>query len=831
MIELRNINKYYQSGTEKIHALKNINLVFPQKGLIFILGPSGCGKSTLLNLLGGLDKADEGEIFIENRAFSSFSKQDLNNYLNSYLGFVFQEYNILKDLNLYENISLPLEIQNVPKKVINEKVKKTIEDVDLKSLDKRRINELSGGQRQRIAIARALIKDPKLIIADEPTGNLDSVTGETIFNLFKKLSQDRLIVIVTHDEESAYKYGDRIVKIDDGAVVEDTLQTNEVQDYEPEQLKLKKAHVPLKISIKLALKNMWHKKFRFLAMALITTLSLVFLSFTIELNGDKIRENVYTSVEADYLYTDIMEKIQLPDNFIKTSVYDKYIGSPLSKNSYHTIKSKIKNLNLHQYSIVNIDVTGSRKYLGNHFFTGDINYIIKYDSSNTYELLAGRTPNSPSSEVDMVNDIKEVMITDYLVEMFNFYEIYPNASLPQDYLNKILNLRDYGNYNIVGIVKTNYEKWTNLSSSHKELDLTEKQNFAFSNDWKSMSAVYMPEEYFNKQRMLPNYTLNLGLYYMDANISQDVNSTNIKRMTLTSETQQIIEGSIGEGWRKVYYTMGAHPTSENQIALPINIARSLFPDISLEDTDLRTLEMNFNNSLNGKKVKIDFSSNGTITNTKEFTICGLLKDGENVELYKDTIEEYFSFLNDESEYVIAELPKSPESAYRLFKTAYKKGYILNVFAYRDDIDSYVVDPFISILSKVGLFVFAIFAIGILWTIISIEIVDSRKEIGIFRSIGLNGMKVSFVFIFQTLVVNIIAWGLSLIGSSFALKIFGQNITDDLGIIKLSMYMLTYRSPIFLIIFLIVITFVAIFIPLYKIMSQKIIDVISERDSL
>ena len=277
--------------------------------------------------------------------------------------------------------------------------------------------------------------------------------------------------------------------------------------------------------------------------------------------------------------------------------------------------------------------------------------------------------------------------------------------------------------------------------------------------------------------------------------------------------------------------MGAHPTSENQIALPINIARSLFPDISLEDTDLRTLEMNFNNSLNGKKVKIDFSSNGTITNTKEFTICGLLKDGENVELYKDTIEEYFSFLNDESEYVIAELPKSPESAYRLFKTAYKKGYILNVFAYRDDIDSYVVDPFISILSKVGLFVFAIFAIGILWTIISIEIVDSRKEIGIFRSIGLNGMKVSFVFIFQTLVVNIIAWGLSLIGSSFALKIFGQNITDDLGIIKLSMYMLTYRSPIFLIIFLIVITFVAIFIPLYKIMSQKIIDVISERDSL
>ena len=831
MIKLENINKYYQSGTEKIHALKNINLVFPKKGLIFILGPSGCGKSTLLNLLGGLDKADEGDIYIEDKPLSKFSKQDLNNYLNSYLGFVFQEYNILKDLNLYENISLPLEIQNVPKKVIAEKVKQTIEDVDLKNLDKRRINELSGGQRQRIAIARALIKDPKLIIADEPTGNLDSVTGETIFNLFKKLSQDRLIIIVTHDEESAYKYGDRIVRIDDGAVADDVIQTNEIQDYTPEKLKLKKAHIPLRISVKLALKNMWHKKFRFLAMALITTLSLVFLSFTIELNGDKIRENVYTSVEAEYLYTDILEKIELPDSFIKTSVYDKYIGAPLTKNSYQEIKSKINDLNLHQYSVVNIDVTGARKYLGNYFFTGDINYIIKFDPTNSYELIAGRTPNGPSDEFDIKNDFKEVMITDYLVEMFNFYGIYPSAVLPQDYLNKTINLKEYENYKIVGVIKTNYEKWSNLSSSHKELDLTEKQNFAFSNDWKSMCAVYMPEEYFNEQKLLSNPSLNLILYYMDVVITNNNDSSNIKRATLTSINQSIIEGTIGQGWRRQEYKMGNHPSSDNQIAVPINIARELFPDISLEETDLATLSTNFYKYIYGKKIKIDFSSNGTLSRSNEFTICGLLDEDENIELSSNAIETYFKFLNEESEYIIAELPKTPEKAYSVFKSAYKKGYILNVFAYREDIDSYVVDPFISLLSKVGLFVFAIFTIGILWTIISIEIVDSKKEIGIFRSIGLSGMKVSFIFAFQTIVINIIAWGLSLLGSNFALDIFGRNITDDLGIIKLSMYMLTYRSPIFLIIFLIIITFVAIFIPLYKIMSQKIIDVISERDSL
>ena len=221
MIKLENINKYYQSGDERVHALKNINLELPYKGLVFILGQSGCGKSTLLNVLGGLDKPEEGRILIEGADFSKFSTSDHNNYLNSYLGFIFQEYNILKDLNLYDNIALPLEMQHVDKKEIKRRTNEIIDLVGLTELKKRKINQLSGGQRQRIAVARALIKNPKLIIADEPTGNLDSVTGATIFDLLKSLSKDRLIVIVSHDEESAYKYGDRIIKIEDGTLIED----------------------------------------------------------------------------------------------------------------------------------------------------------------------------------------------------------------------------------------------------------------------------------------------------------------------------------------------------------------------------------------------------------------------------------------------------------------------------------------------------------------------------------------------------------------------------------------------------------------------------------
>lgn len=286
MIKLVNVNKYYQSGNDKIHVINNLNYTFPNTGLVFILGPSGSGKSTLLNLLGGLDTPDSGEIWIENRQLSSLSKKEKNNYLNSYLGFVFQEYNILKDLNLSQNISLSLEIQGYKKKEIKQKTKQIIHDVELDGLEKRKVSQLSGGQKQRIAIARALVKDPSLIIADEPTGNLDSETSAKIFDLFKKLSQDRLIIIVTHDDESAQLYGDDILRIDTANIDSNheerpELQTSSVSSVYPLQsdrkLYLENSKVPLDTIHRIAFKNIWKKKFRYLLIMVIASISLAFL--------------------------------------------------------------------------------------------------------------------------------------------------------------------------------------------------------------------------------------------------------------------------------------------------------------------------------------------------------------------------------------------------------------------------------------------------------------------------------------------------------------------------------------------------------------------------
>ncbi len=220
MLELKNICKTYRPKKGvPVQALKNVSLKFTEKGMVFILGKSGCGKSTLLNCIGGLDTFDSGELVIKGKSSKDFSGSDFDSYRNTFIGFIFQEYNILSEFNVEKNIALALELQG--KKATKERVQELLRDVDLADQGKRKTNELSGGQKQRIAIARALIKDPEIIIADEPTGALDSVTGKQVFDTLKKLSKDKLVIVVSHDREFAENYADRIIEMKDGVVISD----------------------------------------------------------------------------------------------------------------------------------------------------------------------------------------------------------------------------------------------------------------------------------------------------------------------------------------------------------------------------------------------------------------------------------------------------------------------------------------------------------------------------------------------------------------------------------------------------------------------------------
>lgn len=220
MLEVRNLVKVYKTKkAADVRALDDVSIKFNDTGMVFLLGKSGSGKSTLLNVLGGLDKFDSGEIIIKGKSSKTFSEKDFDAYRNTYLGFIFQEYNILPEFTVQKNISLALELQG--KKADKKAIDDLLEQVDLVGYAKRKPNQLSGGQKQRIAIARALIKNPQIIMADEPTGALDSNTGKQVFDTLKKLSKEKLVIVVSHDREFAELYADRIIEMKDGKVLSD----------------------------------------------------------------------------------------------------------------------------------------------------------------------------------------------------------------------------------------------------------------------------------------------------------------------------------------------------------------------------------------------------------------------------------------------------------------------------------------------------------------------------------------------------------------------------------------------------------------------------------
>lgn len=275
MIEISNVNKKYHSkANQEVVAIDGINLKFNHNGLVFILGKSGSGKSTLLNILGGLDSANTSKIFINKKKLNRFDETTCSEYRNTYIGFVFQEYNLLDDLNVYDNIALALQMQN--REVDKETVLNILKEVDLEGLEERELDELSGGQKQRVAIARALVKNPEIILADEPTGNLDSETSEQVFELFKRISKEKLIICVSHDAEYAHKYADRIIEISDGKIIRDTNpEVNEDDVQAPEMIR---PVLPKSFVYHMSVGNILNNKLRMIVTSVIVAFLMAILT-------------------------------------------------------------------------------------------------------------------------------------------------------------------------------------------------------------------------------------------------------------------------------------------------------------------------------------------------------------------------------------------------------------------------------------------------------------------------------------------------------------------------------------------------------------------------
>lgn len=301
MLELKDIKKTYITGDEKVEALKGINLKFRESEFVSILGQSGCGKTTLLNIIGGLDRYTSGDLIINGKSTKKFKNRDWDAYRNYKVGFVFQSYNLIGHQTILSNVELALTIGGISKKERKTRVIKALEEVGLKDHIHKKPNQLSGGQMQRVAIARALVNNPDIILADEPTGALDTKTSIQVMDILKKISKDKLIIMVTHNPELAEKYSSRIIRILDGTITEDSNPVNEPFEEKNDTEKIGRTSMKFWTAFRLSLNNLLTKKGRTVLVAFAGSIGIIGIALVQSVsNGfqayvDHIQEDTLTS--------------------------------------------------------------------------------------------------------------------------------------------------------------------------------------------------------------------------------------------------------------------------------------------------------------------------------------------------------------------------------------------------------------------------------------------------------------------------------------------------------------------------------------------------------
>lgn len=480
MIQLINISKNYKTKSGEVQALKGINLTLPDKGMVFILGKSGCGKTTLLNIIGGLDSITDGEVIVDDVSIKSYKGSDYDEYRNKYIGFVFQEYKLIDNFNVEQNISLALELQKEPNK--QEQVEKSLEEVGLQGYGKRHINELSGGQKRRVAIARAIIKNPSIVLADEPTGNLDSITAGEIFDILKKLSEERLVLVVSHDRESAESYGDRIIELRDGEVIGDTIlkdTTQEVKVEEKESRKQKRTgNITFGRAIRYAFSNLWHKRIRVTVSILlfVITLGLFHYAFATSLfDIRKTAKEVFNETDPDIVYL----------NTYKTLEKYNYVEDIFKEEAFPIYKDR------------NFDVEISSEYFKNSYYYNEKVFHsmkINEDIMNklNLELVYGRLPQKA----------EEICISKYKAEsILNIRQSYFNK-MGITKIEQLIGNKNLFKFELVGIIDTKFpemfDKLKGMPSSNeaydKELGLAIK--FGDETDGKLHDVVFCHESYY-----------------------------------------------------------------------------------------------------------------------------------------------------------------------------------------------------------------------------------------------------------------------------------------------------------------------------------------------
>ena len=402
MLQLKNITKNYLSGENEVKALKGIDLEFRESEFVSILGQSGCGKTTLLNIIGGLDRYTTGDLIINGKSTKEFKDKDWDTYRNHSIGFVFQSYNLIPHQTVLSNVELALTISGVNKEERRKRAIEALEKVGLGDQINKKPNQMSGGQMQRVAIARALVNDPDILLADEPTGALDSSTSVQVMEILKEISKDRLIIMVTHNPELAEKYSTRIIKLLDGKVTDDSnpyhATEKEVEKAHNKKEKTGKASMKFKTAVHLSLNNLMTKKGRtfltsfagsigIIGIALILSLSHGMQSYINRVEEDTLSSYPITIQEATIDMSSLMESMMGSDEKIEHEE-GKIYSREIVNNILETVSTKIQTNNLEEFKKFIENDTGMKENINSvqYSYNLDLNIYTQDDEGNIQQV-------------------------------------------------------------------------------------------------------------------------------------------------------------------------------------------------------------------------------------------------------------------------------------------------------------------------------------------------------------------------------------------------------------------------------------------------------------
>ena len=797
MLKLKNIKKIYVSGDEKVEALKGISIEFRESEFVSILGQSGCGKTTLLNIIGGLDRYTSGDLIINGKSTKDFKDRDWDAYRNYSVGFVFQSYNLIGHQTVLSNVELALTISGVSRKERKQRAIKALEEVGLKEQIHKKPNQLSGGQMQRVAIARALVNNPDIILADEPTGALDTKTSVQVMEILKKISKDKLIIMVTHNPELAEKYSSRIIKILDGKITDDSDPIEHQKEEKQPDTKKRRTSMKFLTALRLSLNNLMTKKGRtiltsfagsigIIGIALILAISTGVQNYINKVEEDTLSSYPITIEESTVDMSSLMQSMsgENTDN-TENKEEGKAYSADIMNDMITTLSNKKQSNNLKEL----------KKYLddGDNEITKNSNSIkygydinINLYRANTDDGIVRVNPSTVMNAFGMGDMIEAqnnsamssvfgssmMTNTDVCFEMLDNQQLLESqydlvkGSWPKQYNEVVLVLKEDGridDYTLYSLgLKDQSElkdKWKAVENGEKLDENQESISYSYDDLLNLQFKLLLNSDYYQKQN---------GLWINkeddDNYLKEKINNAETVKIVgiIKQNEQSAVSTSVtsGIGYTKQLKEYVVEKSNDTQIVKEqkenkdVNVFSGLkFPT----DEDTSTMEnltaeqrmaMSKLSSEEIAQMMETYSANKDASYEKNLQKLGAVdidtptsisiypKDFEAKDKISDAIEEYNQKQRDNGK------EENTISYTDIVGTMMKSvSQIINTI-------SYVLIAFVAI----SLIVSSIM-IGI---ITYISVLERTKEIGILRAIGASKKDISRVFNAETLIIGLIS---------------------------------------------------------------------------